>query len=200
MKKKNLKKILIGCIAVGLVVLAIIIIVKFSKPEGNNKLPIWDTKPVNTQVNLEEIFEEIEKIEGMSTRSDFQEMNESGEIPHHPEDEETENKNSQQTKPEDEIDFGKYESLEMKAIVNTTDNAVNEVWMIKLGNLNQQEEVCRIFGRRIQKLKNAFREDEVQTRILNEAVIKQEDGIVIMIISPNDNEIEKTIGNIMSEK
>ena len=37
----------------------------------------------------------------------------------------------------------------------------------------------------------------MQTAIINNAVIKQENGIMIMIISPNEKEIEKTIAEAM---
>ena len=187
-----IKKVLIGCIAIGLIVIAVMLVGNNSRINNNCEVPIEDITPVNNQVNLDKIFEEVEKIQGMENQ------NESGDIPTNSEDNESDTSNK--VKPEEEIDFGRYKGLEMKAIVNTTDTTINEVWMIKLGNINQQEDVCRILGRRIQKLKNAFREDEAQTRILNEAVIKQEDGIVIMVIAQNKNEIEKTIGNLMSEK
>jgi len=201
MKLKN-NIILLTILVVVLIILGILI--RQSKLRyKDDELSLKDVSPINTQIDLEEIFREIDKIAGIGNRNEIYEMNISGNNTSDIENKigiEDKDFQSKQSNPEDEIDFGKYEGLEMKAIVNTTDNEVNEVWMIKLGNINQQEDVCRILGRRIQKLKNAFREDEAQTRILNEAVIKQEDGIVIMIISPNDNDIEKTIGNIMSEK
>lgn len=206
--EKGKKLIIVGILV--LIVIGVILIINLKNNESgniNNPDSKVDITPVNNQVNLEEIFKEIEKIEGMTNNRADRESNvdqkESGEINRRPENADEKDKlNSQekvkQSNPEDEIDFGKYKALEKKAIVNTTDDNVNEVWMIKLGDSNQQEDVCRILGRRIQKLKNAFRDDELQTRILNDAVIKQEDGIVIMIVSSNKNEIEKTIGNLMN--
>ena len=212
--EKGKKLIIVGILV--LIVIGVILIISLKNNEAgniNNPDSKVDITPVNNQVNLEEIFKEIEKIEGMTNNRADRESNvgqkESGEINRRPENAEEkygleqsnpedETENLKQSNPEDEIDFGKYKALEKKAIVNTTDDNVNEVWMIKLGDSNQQEDVCRILGRRIQKLKNAFRDDELQTRILNDAVIKQEDGIVIMIVSSNKNEIEKTIGNLMN--
>lgn len=97
----------------------------------------------------------------------------------------------------DEIDFNEYNVLEKKALVYTTDENVNEIWMIKLGNYNQQEDVCRMLGKRVRKLKSAFENKEAQLKILNEAIIKQEEGIVIMIISPDAKEIEEKIAKAM---
>ena len=97
----------------------------------------------------------------------------------------------------EEIDFNEYNALEKKALVYTTDENVNEIWMIKLGNYNQQEDVCRILGQRVQKLKSAFENNEAQLKILNEAIIKQEEGIVIMIISPDAKEVEEKIAKSM---
>lgn len=69
--------------------------------------------------------------------------------------------------------------------------------MIKLESYNQQEDVCRILGQRIQKLKSAFENNEAQLKILNETIIKQEEGIVIMIISPDAKEVEEKIAKAM---
>ena len=97
----------------------------------------------------------------------------------------------------DEIDFNEYNVLEKKALVYTTDENVNEIWMIKLESYNQQEDVCRILGQRVQKLKSAFENNEAELKILNEAIIKQEEGIVIMIISPDAKEVEEKIAKAM---
>lgn len=146
-------------------------------------------KPLNEKVNLTEVFNEIELIDGMKS---FDEMdNVSVETENEVDDGEND------ILPEEEIDFGKYNELEKKAIVNTTDDNVNEVWMIKLGSYEQQEDVCRILGNRLKKLKAGFEEDNENRAVLEDAVIKQEDGIVIMIISPYYKEIQETIAEAM---
>lgn len=182
-KKKIIQKSLLGfCI-----VLVVIILVIIATKTDNDTVKI-ESKPINTRVNLETVFKAIEQIEGFEN---YEEMM-SGEIV---EDISGEAKWAD----EEEIDFGAYGVLEKKAKVNTTEEFVNEVWMIKLGKYEQQEAVCRLLGTRLQKLKAAFAEDEQQSKILQSAVIKQEDGIVIMIISPNVEELEETIAKEMEK-
>ena len=145
-------------------------------------------KAINQKVNLDDVFAEIDKIYFGDNESINQDA-EVGEIQNEeiiPID-----------APEDEIDFGKYESLERRAIVNTNNNKIDEVWMIKLSELEQQEDIFRIFGNRIQKLKNGSEENEERAIVLSNAVIKQEDGIVIMIASDKVIELEKTIAREM---
>lgn len=188
-KKVVLKSLLIVC-----VVLVIAAVVFFCMRNNNNTEVNVSVKPINESVNLEAVFEKIKQIDGMVP---IDEMHSGEELEGGPE-EEKENKKT--WKDEEEIDFGKYEELEKKALVNTTDDSVNEVWMIKLGNYNQQEEICRILGTRVNKLKAGFEDDALQSGILKDAVIKQEDGIVIMIISPEAREIEETIAKEMGAK
>ena len=186
------KRAMIAVIVVGII--AALCIVMFGRGNENGVIPNpnekVDNTPINKTVDLSSVFEEIEKIEGME-----KEIVEgvSGEEPI----ENPEEPNKKEIKDEENIDFGNYNVLEKKAIVKTTDEYVNEVWMIKLGNINQQEHVARLLGNRVQKLRNAFAEDAMQTAIINKAIIKQENGIVIMIISPNEKEIEKAIAEAM---
>ena len=183
----NSKKVAIAAVLVLVIVLACMMIFK---NDGETKERV-DNTPVNKSVDIAKVFEAIEKIEGFE-KEDF-----SGEIHEEPNEDEPVKK---EILNEANIDFGKYNVLEKKAIVKTTDEYVNEVWIIKLGDIKQQEDVVRILGNRLQKLKNAFAGDRYQTAVLNNAIIKQEDGIVVMIISPNDDEIEKTIAEVMEEK
>lgn len=165
----NKKKIIsIGVLVIGIV--SVIIVVSLIL---NRKGPsIIVSKPLNEKVNLEEVLKSVEE-----TDSDIE--------------------NEDIAKGVEEIDFNEYKVLEKKALVYTTDENVNEIWMIKLGNYNQQEDVCRILGQRVQKLKSAFENNEAQLKILNEAIIKQEEGIVIMIISPDAKEVEEKIAKAM---
>lgn len=167
MDKKKIFKI--GIVALGIILIIAFCVVLFTKKDGGEEFV--KAKPINEKVNLEQVFAEIEKIEGFEVYDDNFES--------------------------DEIDFGKYSTLDRKAIVFTTDNEVNEVWMVKLSDFNQQEDVMRIFGNRIQKLRNGFEDSKEQLSVLNEAVVKQEDGIVIMIASTDVYEIEKTIASQM---
>lgn len=186
------KRAMIAVIVVGII--AVLCIVMFGRGNENGVTPNPDEKvdntPINKTVDLSSVFEEIEKIEGMKKETV---EGVSGEEPI----ENPEEPNKKEIKDEENIDFGNYNVLEKKAIVKTTDEYVNEVWMIKLGNINQQEHVARLLGNRVQKLRNAFAEDAMQTAIINKAIIKQENGIVIMIISPNEKEIEKAIAEAM---
>lgn len=165
----NKKKIIsIGVLVIGIV--SVIIVVSLIL---NRKGPsIIVRKPLNEKVNLEEVLKSVEETDSYAENEDI-------------------------AKGVDEIDFNEYNVLEKKALVYTTDENVNEIWMIKLGNYNQQEDVCRILGQRVQKLKSAFENNEAQLKILNEAIIKQEEGIVIMIISPDAKEIEEKIAKAM---
>ena len=183
------KRVILAVLLVGIVAIACMMI--FGRGNENVVIPNpnekVDNTPINKTVELTSVFEEIEKISGME-----KEQIESGEMAP-----ENEDPNKKEIKDEENIDFGNYDVLEKKAIVKTTDDYVNEVWMIKLGNINQQEHVARLLGNRVQKLRNAFAEDAMQTAIINNAIIKQENGIMIMIISPNEKEIEKTIAEAM---
>ena len=185
------KKVILKCLLIVCVVLVVAAVVFFCMRNGDNGEVKVSSKPINETVNLEEVFEKIKQIDGMMP---IDEMHSGEEFEGGPE-EEKENKKT--WADEEEIDFGKYSVLEKKALVNTTDDTVNEVWMIKLGNYNQQEEVCRILGTRVNKLKTGFKDDALQSGILKDAVIKQEDGIVIMIISPEAREIEETSAKAM---
>lgn len=165
----NKKKIIsIGVLVIGIVSVIIVVSLILNKKGPS----IIVSKPLNEKVNLEEVLKNVEE-----TDSDVE--------------------NEDIAKGVDEIDFNEYNVLEKKALVYTTDENVNEIWMIKLGNYNQQEDVCRILGQRVQKLKSAFENNEAQLKILNEAIIKQEEGIVIMIISPDAKEIEEKIAKAM---
>ncbi len=165
----NKKKIIsIGVLVIGIVSVIIVVSLILNKKGPS----IIVSKPLNEKVNLEEVLKNVEE-----TDSDVE--------------------NEDIAKGVDEIDFNEYNVLEKKALVYTTDENVNEIWMIKLGSYNQQEDVCRMLGQRVQKLKSAFENNEAQLKILNEAIIKQEEGIVIMIISPDAKEIEEKIAKAM---
>ena len=165
----NKKKIIsIGVLVIGIASVIIVVSLILNKKGPS----IIVSKPLNEKVNLEEVLKSIEKVDSDVANEDI-------------------------AKGVEEIDFNEYNALEKKALVYTTDENVNEIWMIKLGNYNQQEDVCRILGQRVQKLKSAFENNEAQLKILNEAIIKQEEGIVIMIISPDAKEVEEKIAKSM---
>lgn len=190
MDKKNVivRCLLIFCVAL---IVATVVFLCLKNKDGEIRV---SSKPLNETVNLEEVFEKIKLIDGMMPRD---EMYSGEEFEGNPDMENRVDGNQKTWADEEEIDFGKYTVLEKKAIVNTTDDSINEVWMIKLGSYKQQEDVCRIFGTRVNKLKAGFKDNAVQSRVLDEAVIKQEDGIVIMIISPEVRTIEETIAKEM---
>lgn len=165
----NKKKIIsIGVLVIGIVSVIIVVSLILNKKGPS----IIVSKPLNEKVNLEEVLKSVEEIDSDIENEDI-------------------------AKGVEEIDFNEYKVLEKKALVYTTDENVNEIWMIKLGNYNQQEDVCRILGQRVQKLKSAFENNEAQLKILNEAIIKQEEGIVIMIISQDAKEVEEKMAKAM---
>ena len=165
----NKKKIIsIGVLVIGIVSIIIVVSLILSRKGPS----IIVRKPLNEKVNLEEVLKSVEEVDSDIENEDI-------------------------AKGVDEIDFNEYNVLEKKALVYTTDENVNEIWMIKLESYNQQEDVCRILGQRVQKLKSAFENNEAELKILNEAIIKQEEGIVIMIISPDAKEVEEKIAKAM---
>lgn len=165
----NKKKIIsIGVLVIGIVSIIIVVSLILSRKGPS----IIVRKPLNEKVNLEEVLKSVEEVDSNIENEDI-------------------------AKGVDEIDFNEYNVLEKKALVYTTDENVNEIWMIKLESYNQQEDVCRILGQRVQKLKSAFENNEAELKILNEAIIKQEEGIVIMIISPDAKEVEEKIAKAM---
>ena len=165
----NKKKIIsIGVLVIGIVSVIIVVSLILNKKGPS----IIVSKPLNEKVNLEEVLKSVEEVDSDIENEDI-------------------------AKGVDEIDFNEYNVLEKKALVYTTDENVNEIWMIKLESYNQQEDVCRILGQRVQKLKSAFENNEAELKILNEAIIKQEEGIVIMIISPDAKEVEEKIAKAM---
>ena len=168
-KKKLVIKIFLIIFIIALII-GVILILTNKKDDPTNVI----SKPLNEDIKLENVLDKIEQIKEIEDTSDY-------------------------IKESEEIDFKKYNVLEKGAIVNTTDEEINEVWLIKLGSLQQQEEVCRILGTRVQKLKNAFENNKEQMTILNNAVIKQEDGIIIMILSSDAKQIEETIANEMKK-
>ena len=164
----NKKKIIsIGVLVIGIVSIIIVVSLILSRKGPS----IIVRKPLNEKVNLEEVLKSVEEVDSDIENEDI-------------------------AKGVDEIDFNEYNVLEKKALVYTTDENVNEIWMIKLESYNQQEDVCRILGQRVQKLKSAFENNEAELKILNEAIIKQEE-IVIMIISPDAKEVEEKIAKAM---
>ncbi len=194
------KNILIILAVLLVVIIAIVAIVLLTKKTGNTLKPV-SSKPINMQVQLNTVFAELSTFDEFNTNISNPTVDGEGENSGENDDgippEELPENQVPEPLNESEIDFGIYAPLDKKAIINTNDSTVSEVWMIKLSNMNQQEAICRILGTRLQKLRNSFKDDARNTAILNSAVIKQEDAIVIMIISENVREIEETISNAM---
>lgn len=196
MEKKNVLKVILIAFVALVIVVVLVCLLRRNTIYTPDKI---NSKPINDKVNLELVFDELEKISGLETYESTQAPENidnpeaSGEV----QIEAPETNDRQQIPPEEAIDFRAYKVLEKKAIVNTTDEYVNEVWMIKLGDYHQQEDIARLLGTRIDKLRNAFQGNETQLNIINQAKIKQEGAIVIMIISPEARIIEETIANAM---
>jgi len=180
------KKILQGIVGI-IVIVTIVVVLRFLL-RGKEIPEKVIEKPLNEDVNISQIFEKLSEMEGL--KEDFGDVS-------NPENNELFSGEENKQLDESILDFGKYNGLEKKAIIKTTDESVNEVWLVKLGSYEQQEEVCRILGNRLQKLRNGFEENESQKEILKRAIIKQEGAVVIMIASPEVLEIEKTISDLM---
>lgn len=191
MKKKNL---LIAILIILVLILLLLVIRRCAKQN-----PALPQKPLNETVDLNAVFSQIENAmeEENQEEAPLEEAMDN-EIDSEIEAEDTAKQATTKTWPdEEEIDFGDFNFLTKKAIVHTTDDKVNEVWMVKLTSLDQQEALARIFRGRTERLKEAFHDNEEQLAVISNAVIKQEDGIMIAIISPSVNKIEKTIADSM---
>ena len=179
--------------AIGIIVVAVISFILLLVFKGNGTLPSFVPKgPLNNEVNLNIVLSDLEdKIRGEQPEQEIEEPNPDEEnFIENPEDEEPE-----EVLDESILDFNEYSYLERKALVLTKDSQVNEVWLVKLTDYNEQEAVARILGNRIRKLKNAFQENPEQLKIIEDAVVKQEEGIMIAIISPHSRNIEKALAS-----
>ena len=185
MKNKNA----VWQIAIGIIVVAIVVFVLLWIFKGGGRT-IIPPKPLNPTVNLSAILGDMQDIIRGDT---YNQITPEGEAVEGME----EMKKTPTALDETIMDFGEYSYLEKKAVVYTNDESINEVWLVKLTTYEEQEAVARLFGNRIMKLRNAFQENAEQMQIISDAVIKQEDGMVIAIISPNRQAIEKAIDNAM---
>lgn len=154
--------------------------------ENNTNINNVDENTINQSSEFDNVFKEIAQIDGMEVKKDsLQSEVDVDDI-------------IQSRNDANKLDFSKYNVPYKKAIVNTSEESVNEVWLIKLGDVNQRESVARVLGNRLQELRDKFAKDVTQTAILERAIIKQENDVVMMIISPNENEIAKIIAETMS--
>lgn len=94
---------------------------------------------------------------------------------------------------EQKYSFGKYKGLQKVAASETSDKEINEIIMVKLGDMEQSTDILLKFVDRLTKLKDEYAQNEDIQKILNSQeslVMKQQAGIAVMIISPKAADIE----------
>ena len=140
-----------------IIVVVVLIGILVWRGKGKESIFVTPKKPINTTMNLATVLEDIQaEITGEANQKEElqDEWSEENELEEPLPEEEP-------PKAEDEtiLDFGEYEYLEKKAIVYTTQESINEVWLVKLTSYDEQEAIARLFGNRIRKLKSAFQGD-----------------------------------------
>ena len=205
MNSEKLKKILI-CVIVCILVVAVLIILAFrmnTKNEQNREEKI--ASAINTKLNLDMVFADIEKLY-TNTNSEPQEIPTelSGEEFDKSQDNTDENIDGSKVIKGEEIkdylDFGDLSKIEMGAYINTDDEHIDEVWIVKLDKMENQEKVARLLGNRMRKLKEGFKENKTELMVIESSEIKQENDVVIMIASPNKASIENIIAKEMTKE
>lgn len=95
---------------------------------------------------------------------------------------------------EEKYSFEKYKGLQKYAASEVSDKTINEVIMVKLGDIDTQStDMLLKFVNRLTDLKNEYADNEDIQKILNSQeslVIKQQAGVAVMIISPEASKME----------
>lgn len=182
MNKSVIKKIIfvIGIIMLIVAIVAITMIkVNKNVIEKNNNEIIGESnaaeenmEPINTTIALKDILQEVKN--DVNDKIVVLEDNKANEL----------------------VDLKKYVGLEKMVAQSIDDNKFLEVWLVKISKESQSVDLFRIFNKRIENLKEEYKHDEIISNVIrNESniVIKQQNGIVIMIISNDVNDVENVI-------
>ena len=94
------------------------------------------------------------------------------------------------------IDLGEYAGLEKKVAKYEDEDEFTEVWLFKISEQSQATKIFRKFNHRINELRYQYEENPQISEILNNEkniVMKQQQGIAIIIISDNVEKVEKAV-------
>lgn len=101
------------------------------------------------------------------------------------------------------LNLGEYSGLEKRVAKYESKNEYTEIWLLKISKESQSIDLFRMFNNRIEDLKRKYIQNVEISAILNNEKnisIKQQNGIVIIIISNNVENVEKAVDeNFRSE-
>lgn len=191
MKSKTKAKIVItfGIIAISVVIIILInAITKTNKPSIiENNYTFYNTgniasegmEPVNKEINLGDILQNVKNrviSELLPVKNEEADML---------------------------LNLEEYAGLEKRVAKCETQNEYTEIWLLKISKEPQSIDIFRMFNNRIEELKRKYAQNAEISAILNNEKnisMKQQNGIVIIIISNNVENIEKSIDeNFKSE-
>lgn len=89
-----------------------------------------------------------------------------------------------------------YSGLEKKVAQYESEDEYTEIWLIKISKQEQATSIFRMFNERIESLRNEYKDNVKISEIINNEkniIMKQQNGIAIVIISGNAAEIEKSV-------
>lgn len=185
-----MKKKIILCICIVVIVVLVITLITmsarkdFSQKEENTPIGKDETfyeggneateemKPINQNMELGDVLQDVKessvnKLTGISNE-------EANEL----------------------INLGEYEGLEKRVAKYEDEENFTEVWLFKISEQNQASKIFRKFNNRINELRFQYEDNPQISAILNDEkniVMKQQQGIAIIIISNNIEEVEKAV-------
>lgn len=98
----------------------------------------------------------------------------------------------EQSEVVEKYNLGENSKLEMKVLLDSDESNYKEIAMIKLTNETQTYEIQKMMLDRVETLKEKYKDNNEITKVLNDSEnirIKVQDGIGILIISSNANEL-----------
>lgn len=134
---------------------------------------IVESEPINTNYNNAVIFDSIKEISKLDESTKLTEQ-----------------------QIQEEFEFNEYATLEKEIRSNISEGAINEVGIIKLGDISQSEKVMEIVLKRKEALTTKYADNPEIAEILNNSdnfILKQEAGVVKYIISDDVASIEKNM-------
>lgn len=182
MDKKGIKKV-IFVIGILMIIISIIAIIFLNRKDNIIEGPNNDfqgesnsagasMKPINTAIELKDILQDV-KNDSIGKLVPIED-----------------------SKANEMLNLRNYVGLEKMVAQYVSDNEFSEIWLLKISEESQVLDLFRIFNERIETLKEEYKNDEVISSIIkNEKniIIKQQYGIVIMIISNEAENIEQII-------
>lgn len=134
------------------------------------KNTIFETKPIYPSFNIVEALNSVSSISGLNDGTKLSDV----EI-------------------EKDFKFGKLSVLEKEIRSKITDDSIEEIVIVKLGDSTQSSLLFKTMTTRLMELKEQYKDNEKISAILNDGncyVLKQQGGILVSIISKNAKTIE----------